>query len=1325
MDLPQELLQRGEVTLPMPGEHVQRFRLALDELYEPASGLQSLSAQADAAALLAQAEERAVRTGIWPGLVLYPVELKERRRDLARVLTGRLLVRLKDPAREPDLAAAGLEGVERPSYSPEHRIVQSPKGNPLEALRGIQRLMAQAPTLVASVTPLLKSRAAKKTVVPNDPLFSSQWHLVNTGSRVSVAGVDARVPGAWTYGQGEGIVVAVIDEGIQMSHPDLVPNINMSGLHVNLLEPMKSAEPDPLSSDAHGTAVAGIIAARSNNGIGLAGVAPKASLVSILHLGGEEMTDDSQDATTAAHQNDKIAVKNNSWGAPDGAAELFEAGPLFHAAMENAAKTGRRGLGVVSVWASGNGRARLDQGSKDSYANSIYGICVGAVGSDGKLTFYSEGGPHLTCVGPSGNPARGLLTTDLLGQGGYNPENGVQDLDTDDYSYTGVLMGTSFSAPVVSGVCALMLEANPALSWRDVKEILLRTSREIDPSSSGWVRRAGNRPGVEIQALPPIKHHLNFGGGLVQAQAAVELARRWVPLGTQLTVQHSFTAPTQGTNGSSPQAQQLAQLRWTVPGPVTPPPSKAPPKGRTVIYPIDLSNQTPLRAENVQLTLALSGVERKDLTLVLRSPTGTSSVFFTPSTTDLGKVTSATSYTSMRHWGEPSHGIWQLEITDHRRPQAAFDITSVKLIVTGTAVPYPTISTLAESQVLVEGQPVDFSASVSVPNGMTVTRQWWKDGVPLRQMTGDLLPNIGQRMADAGLYEFTVDHPWGRASTGKMAIGVMKPGIPDVTVVEGRTATLTCTASGPGLTYQWYSTDRGVPLSDTARISGTRSARLIIQQAQPADEGRYHCIVSVSLKGTPVVGRATLPGRLTLLRLPVLDLSALASSALVGRELDRRITASSSVTRWTVSGLPPGVRFDATTGRLLGQPMAPGFYSVTITASNAIGTTPPQRLIWEVQGPPEAVMGTFHGLLDRHTTYNGGLGGSLTITVAPSAVFTGRLTRGMHVHAITGTLVGSTDPAAPWLGTVSLPRRSPYSPLRLSFSINPNQARLTGTLSDPALSLPDEASVVALRAAFSTRVPAYGLAGRWHAAYELPQASIGNASLPQGAGWAVQTVSLSGTAQWMARLADGSSVTLSAGLAQDGSLPVHAMLYGNLGSVQGWQRALSANHVYQGSLDWLKLAVNTGTNYPSGFPLHTITGAGGLWVAPTALQRLFDIPLAPLNSRLTFREGGLAQSFQQRLTLTAGNVLQIASDPLANPHALAPTLTPATGILQGTGRAMDIDPLNPSLRRQRPGTFSGLCIPGRRQAVGHFLLPSSSASGAPVLSGSLIWEPMP
>ena len=548
--------------------------------------------------------------------------------------------------------------------------------------------------------------------------------------------------------------------------------------------------------------------------------------------------------------------------------------------------------------------------------------------------------------------------------------------------------------------------------------------------------------------------------------------------------------------------------------------------------------------------------------------------------------------------------------------------------------------------------------------------------------------------------------------------------MPDVFVNEGKTVTFTTALAGANLVCQWFRSDSLEPLVNNGRVTGVSTPVLTIRDTRPSDEDTYYCRVRlmdpnpdplVADEPPAILGEMlTIPADLTIRRRPVVNAGSLNTDINVSETLLRQITADNEVTRWSVTGLPPGVTFDNKTGRIIGAPTKAGRYVITLIAYNSVGGSVPVEVFWDVQGLPANAIGTFNGYVPRSERYNGGFGGMLTLTTTSTGSYSGTITRGIHTHTFTGRLSASSTPGIRPAGQVLLARRAPYGPLYFRFELDASTNILLGTITDPSISPADVIGFGALRVGgFAPYV------GRWNITCLPNSGLIGNSAYPQGASWYTLTVSPTGLGTMVARLADGTALTRSYGLGDSGDFPFHVMLYGNFGSVQG---AFNLDETNAGaSLTWFKSPGAVSRSYASGFPAHSLFGGGARYVAPAVGQMLFGIGIAPDNARLTFTQGGLAVPFVQTFTLGAGNIVSMPQGS-SNPHQIKLSMDLNTGIITGSGSAMDINPLNPAQNRQRPGTFSGLLNPVYEQAHGHFLLPASTSPTSPILSGHVVGE---
>lgn len=400
-----------------------------------------------------------------------------------------------------------------------------------------------------------------------DPRLTEAWHLENHGNLYRragmVAGEDLRIKPVWNMGyRGQGIRVAVLDDGLEVTHEDLAPNVvpgshnyrkkaGATGLPPFLLNVGSQTTdgpedyPMPCSeSDSHGTAVAGIVAARDGNGVGSAGVAPRANLVGYNILA-SNLLDDQLGALT--RDIDKNHIYNNSWGPDDNGQPGLPSGSweLFNATLDKGLKQGREQRGVIYVFSGGNGAQEGDYGSLDGLVSSLGVVTACATNAAGIRAQYSERGADLTVCAPSGD------RNDALPYLPATVTTGLNNTYIDDFA------GTSATAPMVSGVIALMLQARPELTWRDVPLILARTARKVDAEKGGW-RERRSPLGYGNGTYDTLHYSHSYGFGVANAEAAVALAKNWRSVGGSESL--TKCGPVKATvNKDIPEAHIVAQ----------------------------------------------------------------------------------------------------------------------------------------------------------------------------------------------------------------------------------------------------------------------------------------------------------------------------------------------------------------------------------------------------------------------------------------------------------------------------------------------------------------------------------------------------------------------------------------------------------------------------------------------------------------------------------------------------------------------------------------------------------------------------------------------
>ena len=592
-----------------------------------------------------------------------------------RVVTNRVAVKLRAGV---DAAAFALRHglVDRGvvSSSPGWRIFET------AAIAGVLDVFGgvSADADVESATPQLRKQQAKR-FLPNDPLFSSQWHLRNTAT----VGLDVNVTSVWDTWKGNGVRIGIVDDGLQTSHPDLSPNVDTVNDHD--WNDGTPTDPSPvLSLDFHGTACAGVAAGRGNNGVGVSGAAPEATLVGLRLIGAPATDQDEADAMNWS--SDIIQLKSNSWGPNDDGITLQGPDSLTQAALANAAATGRGGLGTVFLWAAGNGGEVNDDSNYDGYANSRYTIAVAAIANNGIRSSYSEPGANVIITAPSDGGSLGITTTDLIGANGYNAGALIPDAN-----YTNDFGGTSSACPLAAGVVALVLQSKPTLGWRDVQEILIRSATKVNPTDTDWVNNGAG-------------WHFNhkYGAGLINAQAAVTIAAGWTNLGPELSAESAQT----GLSVVIPDNNATGITRT-----------------------FDLSGSN-IRVERVLVNVSINHTSRGNLAVTLTSPNGTVSRL-AEKHGDTGNDYANWTFSTVRSWGENSAGNWTLKITDGTAG-ATGTLTSATVTVFGTAGNYrPVVSAATISQVAYFDQTATVSGVVATDaegDAISLGYQWEESG---------------------------------------------------------------------------------------------------------------------------------------------------------------------------------------------------------------------------------------------------------------------------------------------------------------------------------------------------------------------------------------------------------------------------------------------------------------------------------------------------------------------------------------------------------------------------------------------------------------------
>src|SRR5215218_523646 len=452
---------------------------------------------------------------------------------------------------------------------------------------------------------------------------SPYWHLYTIGLN--------RLTGQYS---GFGVRVGIFDDGVQADNAALIGSYN-TGLELSLTG-------SSLNDNAglHGTAVAGLIAAQ-DTGSGPVGVASGSQIAGVnifSGAGGDSLTQ-----TIRLMKN--FDVVNNSWGAADcysdGPQQSSAFGEDFGGTLKYAAVYGRRGLGTVIVNAAGNDWTfdRRDANTS-AFNQDRHTVTVGAISDANQVSSYSTRGASLLVSAPSSGGSQGITTTDLTGTRGY-----------DIGAETSTFGGTSAATPVVSGLVALMLEANPRLGWRDVQDILAYSADRVGPNRSGTHAFAWKINGAQNFNGGGLHFSNDVGFGKVDAYSAIRMAEVWSLFGAAQTSRNEAVVNQEGSVNRAIRDGATTAFAFTV--------------------------RDAAQLEHVDLTLTLDHGNVGQLRVDLVSPSGTRSTLLSPGGENQRVDDWDWTFGSEAFRGEDARGVWTVRVTDTRTGAAgsisAFD----------------------------------------------------------------------------------------------------------------------------------------------------------------------------------------------------------------------------------------------------------------------------------------------------------------------------------------------------------------------------------------------------------------------------------------------------------------------------------------------------------------------------------------------------------------------------------------------------------------------------------------------------------------------------
>ncbi|HAL73146.1 MAG TPA: hypothetical protein DCP71_15385 [Verrucomicrobiales bacterium] len=710
--------------------------------------------------------------------------------------------------------------------------------------------------------------------------------------------------------------------------------------------------------------------------------------------------------------------------------------------------------------------------------------------------------------------------------------------------------------------------------------------------------------------------------------------------------------------------------------------------------------------------------------------------------------------------GEGTHTVTAV-ITDptewvRRDPTGLVEETRTWTVTLTNQGEPPVINDGPASLLVEVGDTASFSVDAAAAGPGALTYQWYKNGKAIANAKTASLSLPSTLLSDGAMYTVRVMGD-GAFSESSADLVVVDPRVQTLVLAEGKTATLSPLVSGPVQGYEWLQNEVVIG-NGTAGFNGLGTAKLTISPlAVHPHRGSY------SVKLTTAAGEETYvthlldifnqPPQLVLssgASLPAGQVGAAYGDGGDGAQIDVFPIPGRSASTYGATGLPPGLKVDAKTGRITGRPTAFKVdksgnvipYAVTLSAGNGKGTTKVAVNLL-ISPLPQNIVGTFVAALPRHDL-NGGLGGRMDLVTTTAGTYSGKVVMGGLTYSIKGLLT-STVGVPVVTGSVSIPRAGKPAPvpLQLSFTLIGPAQSLTGTLGigEDALGFSGWLNP------WSKANTADAYDGYHTFRLDLHNPPVG---APVGKGFGSFTVAADGKTTISGRTADGETFTSASHLSQIGKLMLFSMQKGKpQGSVVGEFRLNSqsdeddANNVIVSNPEQLSWWKPESTDpkariYKDGVGPVDLIAVGGRYNAPVSPQVVLDMDAGASNALLVLTGASVDAASQPPGTLVdilAGNKAQ-PSAPLAAKTTL--TLNAKLGTFTGKFSLLDANPREIApLQVPRAVTYQGIIVKTDSGLRGHgyFLLPDlpsvskqDTPTTSPIQSGAVTlveWAEIP
>lgn len=632
-------------------------------------------------------------------------------------------------------------------------------------------------------------------------------------------------------------------------------------------------------------------------------------------------------------------------------------------------------------------------------------------------------------------------------------------------------------------------------------------------------------------------------------------------------------------------------------------------------------------------------------------------------------------------------------------------LTSVPVTL-GIRAPADITSTLPNELLIEAGQPLDLAVTVTGTPDPTFT--WRRGSTVIKGQTTKRLLINATTLTDAGIYK-------GTAANGKTDVTnacnvlIVDKARRTVVAAPGKSVKLTAPVAGPFLSYRWRKGGVNIPL-DEPGFSGMTSATLSIKAASfGTDSGDYTCVV---------IPPGTLPPTVSgIVHLAVSNAPQLSPmtgddappAGIVGnvyvfdlpypRDGNGDFFDSNTPASFVINKLPPGLTYNAATGRIFGIPTKTGSFTFTAQAKNATGAGSIVSGTIAISSMLAATTGSYVALVNPSPAINGDHGGRLQLTITDNAAFSASLQLGKDTYPLKGSLIlGSNSGNAIYLTTLSFKSKAGKM-LTLSFNIFAGTGTVVGEVSDGTVF----ANLSGYRQFWEAiRLP-NSFSGRFNLALSLRSTDVSKPEIPQGDGYMTLSSARNGIGTLAGRLPDGTTITGSSIVSNgQGEVILFQMLYGNAGSLISRVRITIPR---DGNSDTDKLIFNSYNGearliknppvptkdllYKTGIPATLMDVRGWAYQEPdsTLTSVVMNLTNVADNAWLDFSEGGLASAAQNPDTKLTLDSINKATFPTPNPTLTTLKVDPTTGAYSGTFTLVDAG-------KKRPATFMGLIIPG-------------------------------